>query len=168
MKGYTNKHKKIGIGNRFLIDFGCVHGPVPKGKEKVNIVSSFDVHSFYLLITDEDSRYIWVFLTKDKTPPIEIVNILEHHGLKEGMRRICTDQGGEVAKSSEFLINKHKYILEVTGSDASFQKGMAKRPHCVYGEIMRTMLMTTGLPNTYRIYSIIEAYTGGIPNLAHL
>jgi len=87
LKDYTNQHKNIGIGNRFLIEFGFIRGPVLKGKEKESIISSFDGYTFYLLIKDERSRYTWAFLTKDKITPIKIVDtFLDHRGLKEGMR----------------------------------------------------------------------------------
>ena len=101
-----------------------------------------------------------MFLTKDKKPPIEIVDkFLEHHGLNQGMQWVRTDQDGELAKSSEFrkILNKHNYILETTGSDASFQNAMAERPHRIYGEMMRTMLMASGLPNTYWSYAILHS-----------
>jgi len=136
LKGYKNQSIDIGVGNRFLMDLCVVRGPVSKGTDKGTIMSSFDGYTSYLLITDKASRYSWVFLTKNKNPPITIVDtFLEHHGLKQGMRRLRTDQSGELAKSSEFhkLVDKHNYILETASSDASFQNEMAERPHRTYG-----------------------------------
>ena len=57
LKGYTNQHKHIGIGNIFLMDFRFICGYVPKGKEEGNNISSFNRYTFYLLIIDERSRY---------------------------------------------------------------------------------------------------------------
>ena len=65
LEGYKHEHEGIGIGNRFLMDFGFVRGPLSKGETKGKIMSSFDGYTSYVLITDEHSRYTWVFLTKD-------------------------------------------------------------------------------------------------------
>ena len=149
---FTNQHINIDIRNRFLVDFGFVCGPVSKVKSKGNLISSFDGCTSYLLVTDKSSRYTWVFLTKYQNPPIEIVDtFLEHRGLKKGMRIIRTYQEGELAKSSEFrkLLNKYHYTLDITGSDASFQNGMAEQKHRIYNEMTRTMLMTAKLSNIY-------------------
>ena len=69
LKGYKNQHIDIGVGDWFLINFGFVRGPVPKGKDKGNIMSSFDGYTSYLLITDEASRYCWDFWRKIKIHP---------------------------------------------------------------------------------------------------
>ena len=77
------------------MDFGFVRGPKNKSEPTGKILASFDGYTSYLLITDEASRYNWVFPTKDKKPTLLIVStFLEHHGLKQGMRRVRTDQGG--------------------------------------------------------------------------
>lgn len=115
--------------------------------------------------------------------------LLNQHGLECDMRRIRTDQGGELAKSSTYcnLIQKHNHILETTGSDKSFQKALTERPHRAYGEIMRTMVQGAGLRNTYWNYVLLhtvylknrlthaaskatqyENYTGMKPYLSHL
>ena len=38
------------------------------------VVSSWDGFSLYLLVVDEASWYVWVFLTKLKEPPLDIIN----------------------------------------------------------------------------------------------
>lgn len=67
------------------------------------------------------------------------------------MSRVRTDHGGKLAKSSAVrsLLAKHRYILETTGSDASFQNAIAKRPHRTHGNTMRNMLDGVGLSNKY-------------------
>ena len=70
IKGHSNLHNTTTVGNRFLMDFGFVRGPDTEKDKKGNITASFDGYTSYLLVTDEVSRYSWVFLTKDKTPPL--------------------------------------------------------------------------------------------------
>ena len=43
-------------------------------KSKDHVIFSYNGFSLYLLIIDKASRYIWVFLTKSKEPPINIVS----------------------------------------------------------------------------------------------
>jgi hypothetical protein len=63
------------------------------------VVYSHDGFTSYLLIVNEASRYIWVFLTNTKSPPLNIVDeFLKTHGLPDG-DFIHTDQGGELASS---------------------------------------------------------------------
>jgi hypothetical protein len=80
----------------------------------------------YLLVVDEASRYIWVFLTKSKEPPLDIIDTFyDCFGYRNG-GSICSDQGGEFAGSfafSDLLLRKHKYVIEPTGVDNSSQNG---------------------------------------------
>lgn len=104
--------------------------------KKGNIFSTFDGYTSYLLITDDATWYPWVFLMKYKISHIETVDLfLNQDDLKAGVRRIYTDQGGELTRSSAFreVAHKNNYILETTGSYASFQNALAERPHCTCG-----------------------------------
>ncbi len=90
------------------MDFGFFRASSPelhqhstKGGDRV--VFSHDGYTAYLLIIDEASRYIWVFLTRSKKPPLNIIKeFLMTHGLPDG-GFIRTDQGGELAGSHAFL-----------------------------------------------------------------
>jgi hypothetical protein len=56
----------------------------------------------YLLIVDEALRYVWIFLTNSKSPPLDIIEeFLTLHGHAEG-GCIRTNQGGKLAGSSKF------------------------------------------------------------------
>jgi len=92
LKGYATDAHRLSTGNIFQIHFGFIRGPDDDTTTKENIVSSFDGYTSYLLVVDKSSRYTWVFLTEDKSPPITIVNsFLEQQGLKEGVRRVRID-----------------------------------------------------------------------------
>jgi hypothetical protein len=43
------------------------------------IVLSYDGYSSYLMIVDEATQYIWLFLTSSKDPPINIIKEFFHH-----------------------------------------------------------------------------------------
>ena len=85
-------------------------------------------------------------------------NFLEQPSIKEGVRRVRADQGGELAKSAEFrkVVQKHKYFVQPTGSDASFQNTLPERPHRTYGNITRKILQGAGLSNTYWSYALLH------------
>jgi hypothetical protein len=95
-------------------------------RSKDRVVYSYDGYTSYLLIVDEASRYIWVFPTSSKDPPLDLVStFLRVHGHING-GSIRTDQGGELARSHAFqdmLLRDHSYILEPTGSDSPSQNG---------------------------------------------
>ena len=86
---------------RFYMDFGFMRVSDSdfdgRDRTRARVIKSWDGFSSYLLIVDEASRYIWVFLTKSKDPPIDIVeSFLGKFGHAEG-GIVRTDQGGELA-----------------------------------------------------------------------
>ena len=92
---------------RFYMDFGFLRASSTDlshpHKAVDRVVYSYDGYTSYLLIVDEASCYVWVFLTRNKSPPLNIVDeFLKTHGLPDG-GFIRTDQGGELAGSQSFL-----------------------------------------------------------------
>ena len=85
-------------GRRYYMDFGFMRAssldyrkPNPKTDR---VVQSWDEYSSFLLIVDEASRFMWVFLTKSKKPPLDIVgSFLKKFGHDDG-GSIHADQGG--------------------------------------------------------------------------
>jgi hypothetical protein len=66
-------------------------------KKNDRVVLSYNGFSSYLLIIDEASRFVWVFLTNTQEPPLDIVDrFLSRFGHAHG-GSIRTDQGGELA-----------------------------------------------------------------------
>jgi hypothetical protein len=54
-------------------------------KSTDRVVSSYNGYTLYLLIINEASRYAWVFLTKSKDPPVDIIcAFLILHGNPDG------------------------------------------------------------------------------------
>ena len=69
---------------------------------------------------------MWVFLTKSKEPPVDIINsFLRKFGHDNG-GSIRSDQGGELAKSpalADMVLREHNYVFEPTGADSPSQNG---------------------------------------------
>ena len=71
-------------GQHYHMDFGFVRGHDEsfnlnqqlKKKKKGKIVQSIDGYNCYLIIVDRVTRYTWIFLSKNKQPPIETVRQL--------------------------------------------------------------------------------------------
>ena len=141
---------------RFYMDFGFMRASASdfgkRSKATDRVVFSYDGYSSYLLIVDEASRYIWVFLTSSKEPPLDIVTaFLTQHGHNDG-GCIRTDQGGELAGSATFIdtvLREHRYTVEPTGSDSPSQNGAVEIYNDKFGIKTRTLLYGSGLTAKY-------------------
>jgi hypothetical protein len=101
---------------------------------------------------DEASRFIRVFLTKSKEPPVDIVDtFLDRFGHDKG-GSIQSDQGGELARSHGFtdkLLRKHNYVIEPTGADSPSQNGAVEVYNAKLAVRKHTLLFGSGLPAKY-------------------
>jgi hypothetical protein len=72
---------------------------------------------------------------------------MEDTGLETPRHTIRTDNGGELAGSTDFCqeIANHGYLVEPTAPDASNQNGLAERPHKTLKERVRCLLYTASL-----------------------
>ena len=145
---HVDPTKASKVGQIFSMDFGFV-----KGKVDNRLVRSHDGYSAYVLIVDHKTRYTWVFLTKNKKPPIQMIKtFLNIYGLKnDGVKLIRTDQGGELARSQQFrnIVSACGYQVEITGADNSSQNGKAERPHRTLANMMRASLENASLHPKY-------------------
>jgi hypothetical protein len=141
---------------RYYMDFGFMHASTldyshpQKGKDRV--VCLYDGFTLYLLIVDEATQYVWVFLTASKEPPLAIVSkFLRHHG-HEDRGSICTNQGGKLACSFEFqdlILQKFYYTLEPTGADSPSQNGPVEIYNDKFAVRTCTLLFGSGLSAEY-------------------
>jgi dUTP pyrophosphatase len=152
-------------GQHLHADFGYVRGSDwSKRDSDGRLVTSVDGYRSYCLIIDRHTRYIWIILTKRKTPPIdELRNLLHMLGSKvcNQYKTITTDLGGELAKARVFqrmLVEKDvNYNLKTTGAHSSAQNGLAEKPNQDLARMMRSMLYGAGLGSQYWAYAIRHA-----------
>jgi dUTP pyrophosphatase len=182
----------IQCGHHFSIDYGFMKGSGYCIKdEEVKTITSIDGYRSYCLIIDRKSRYTWVFLTKTKTPPLEIMQqfLKQHSNTTATRKTIQTDEGGELWNSHQFLqlVMDAGYLLEPTAAGAPFQNGMAERPNQTYGNMVRCLLHSAALGPEYWSFALLHAvylknrlphtavhetpykiYTGQRPSAKHL
>ena len=157
-KNSSKIHPSIGstkFGDQFQMDFGFMSAKVNQ-----QLITSHDGYKCYLLIVDLFTRYLWVFLSKNKHPPIKVTKqFLRTYGNKSGTRIVRTDQGGELARSALFrsAIQEASYSLEITGADNSSQNGVAERPHRTLANMVRTGLENSNLPLKYWSDALLHA-----------
>jgi deoxyuridine 5'-triphosphate nucleotidohydrolase len=152
-------------GQHLHADFGYVRGSDwSKRDNDGKLVTSIDGYRSYCLIIDRHSRYIWIILTKRKTPPVdEMRNLLQQLGskVKNAYKTITTDLGGELAKAKVFrsmlVEDKVGYVLKTTGAHSSAQNGLAEKPNQDLARMMRSMLYGAGLGSQYWAYAIRHA-----------
>ena len=148
-------------GQHMHMDFGFVRGSDFKDEDKEgNTITSIDGKNSYLLIIDRSTRFIWIFLTSSKVPPIEAARmVLEKFKSDNPNRTVRVDQGGELGKSEAFqdMVGKANFTLETTGSEASAQNGMAERPNRTFGHMMRCLLHNAELGPEFWSYALMHA-----------
>jgi deoxyuridine 5'-triphosphate nucleotidohydrolase len=153
------------VGQHIHADFGFVRGSDWSKKDNDGkLVTSMDGYRSYCLMIDRASRYIWIVLTKRKTPPIESGRnlLLQLRAkVKSTYCTITTDLGGELAGSHKFrkmLIEPEvNYTLKTTGAHSSAQNGLAEKPNQDLARMMRAMLYGAGLGSEYWSYALRHA-----------
>ena len=181
---------------RLGMDFGFIrastHDFTRPNKDEDRIVTSYDGYNTYLIISDEATRYVWVFLFKSKEPPIATIRaFLDKFGVpKSEGGYIRTDQGGELAKCQDFvdqMLKHHGYVVEQTGSDSPSQNGATEINNKSLAIQCRVLLYGAGLHAKFwsaallhaaylqnrRVHSALkktpfEALSNRKPNLKHL
>jgi len=152
-------------------------------KQSDRVVLSHDGCCAYLIIIDSKSRRLWAFTTKSKNPPISIVRAFMAKFCKKSGGLIRTDQGGELARCTEFctaMETEFGYIVEPTGADSPSQNGAVEIYNGVMGIRVRTLPYSSGSALLHAAYlhnrlvhsatkmTPYEAWHGKRPNLAHL
>ena len=70
------------FGQRFQMDYGFMRG----ANDTRNNIRSHEGYNCYLLIVDYYTRYTWVFLSKNKNPPLKLLTtFLQTYGNKDGI-----------------------------------------------------------------------------------
>ncbi len=151
------------------MDFGFMRASTSdyarRDKSKDRVVFSYDGFTLYLLVVDKASRFVWVFLTATKSPPIDIIKeFLIQHGHEDG-GCIRTDQGGELARSSaiqDMLLRDFHYTLEPTGADSPAQNGAVKIYNDKFTVRTCSLLYGSGLPAKFWSAALLHSVTSTI------
>ena len=148
------------------MDFGFIKALNTDSTEKVHkLIKSYDGYNSYLLIIDKKTRYIWIFLSESKAPPIATIDtFLLKYGIPKGKQRglnlaVRTGQGGELSGSEKFkrILSLHGYSMEPTAAGSSSQNGLAERPNETIGKTLRAMLFGAGLADKYWSDALVHA-----------
>jgi len=124
-------------------------------------ITSIDGYRAYLIIVDRHSRFTWVFLTKSKAPPVEIVTtFLKQHGQQSLQHKtIRTDKGGKLWNCQAFrqCVLQAGYLLEPTAAGAPSQNGLAERPNLTLSVMVRCLLHSTAFGPEFWSFALLHA-----------
>ncbi len=103
---------------------------------------------------------MWVFLTKSKEPPLDIVNsFLKKFGHEDG-GSIRSDQGGELARSpalANMVLREHNYVFGPTGANSPSQNGAVETYNDKLAIRTRTLLYGANLTAMYWSAALLHA-----------
>jgi hypothetical protein len=149
-------------GQHCHVDFGFMKcSSYCKKDEEGCTITSIDGFCSYFLIIDCKTRYIWVFLTKLKKPPLNIfAQFLKEHGHPTVQNRtLRSDKGGESCGCQAFRNTVHQagYIMDLTAPRATFQNAKAERPNRNFGRTVRCQLYNVNLGPEYWSFALLHA-----------
>jgi hypothetical protein len=100
---------------------------------------------------------LWNFPTASKRVPLSILDYFFAALAQENITvsGVCVDEDGALANNTEFcdvLLERH-INLKTTGGCASWLNGKIERPHRTIAQMVRAMLLDSGLPDTLWCYA---------------
>jgi hypothetical protein len=163
-KALKSAERTVETRQCFYMDFGFMRASSSdyggQDKSRARVIKSWDGYSLYLLIVDEASRFLWVFLTKSKEPPLDIVEMfLGRFGHADG-GVVRTDQGGELVRSSKFcdtILRNYQYVIEPMGADSRSQNGAVEIYNGKLAVRARTLLFGSSLPAKFWLSAMLHA-----------
>jgi hypothetical protein len=115
-----------------------------------------------LTILDACSRFIWLFCTESKKPPIHMLRwfIANLHREDHTLARIRVNEDGALEGSTafaSFIRDEAQLNLETTGGCASFLNVRVERPNRILAERARCVLLNAGAPSMDWCYATEHA-----------
>lgn len=147
-------------GQHFHFDFGFMRTKEFRQEDaEGNLQTSIDGKNAYLLVVDRATRYMWIYVSKNKRPPIEFCRSILHKFKSTDRHRTVRCDQGELATSKEFhkLLVEQGFILETTGAGNSKQNGIVERPHRTLANMVRCGLLSANLGPEFWSYALIHA-----------
>jgi hypothetical protein len=148
------------------MDFGFIRASLVNYRHpNINrdpVIDSYDGYSSYLLIVDDKLSKTWVFLTKSKAPPLDIVRLfLRTFGQDWTLGGfIRCNQGGKLARSHALIdmaLTEFGYKVESTGADSPSQNGQAEKWNDVFAVTTRALLYGVALEPKYWSVALLHA-----------
>jgi hypothetical protein len=137
-------------GARFHMDFGFFNVP--------------SIHGFqsFLVIVEAVTSYTWVFLRRNKNPPIALwIWFREYLTKTYGVPALAwrTANGGELWGSTEFRVTvaSQHCVMESTGGYNSASNGKAETRVKACKNTTFSLLYMSGLPRNYWCFAIMHA-----------
>jgi hypothetical protein len=126
------------------------------------VIDSYKGYSSYLLIMDNKSSMSWIFLTKSKSPPLELVRLfLCTFGCDRSLGGfIWCNQGGELTQSHALIdlaLTEFGYKVEPTGANSPSQNGQAEKWNNVSVVTTRALLFGAALEPKYWLAALLHA-----------
>ena len=116
-------------------------------------------YTAYLSVTCFVTGYSFVFPTRSKRPPLDIIRWLIETLKRQGYIVIIVrfDEGGELARSTEVcaLLAELNIVMESTGGYSSDLLGKDERQHRTIGEMVRSMLYISNMTPDFWCYAIM-------------
>jgi hypothetical protein len=103
---------------------------------------------------------MWVFLTKSKEPPLDIVDSFLKKFDHDDRGSICSDQGSELTKLpalANMVLREHNYVFELTSADSPSQNGAVETYNDKLAVRTRTLLYGANLPTMYWSAALLHA-----------
>ncbi len=146
------------VGARFYMDFGFIRASSDNYQRpnlcRDRMVNSYDGYSSYLLIVNNKSSMTWIFPTRSKSPPLEIIQLfLRTFGRDRNVGGfIRCNQGGKLARSHTLVnmaLTEFGYKVEPTGADSPSQNGQAEKWNDMFAVTTRALLYGPSLTPKY-------------------
>jgi hypothetical protein len=126
------------------------------------VVDSYNGYSSYLLIVDDKSSMTWIFLTRSKSPPLEIIRLfLRTFGCDQNVGGfIRCNQGRELARLHtlvDMALTEFGYKVEPTGADSPSQNSQAEKWNDTFAVTTRALLYGASLAPKYWSSALLHA-----------
>ena len=124
-------------------------------------VISINDFRYYLVLIDEYSKFIWVYLLKNKSNVFDIFKYFKayvENQLNISLKVLRTNGGGEFTSNAfNLFCSSHGIIHQTTCPHTPQQNGTTKRKHRHLVECSLTMLSHSNLPLSYWSYAVSTA-----------
>ncbi|KAL8132042.1 hypothetical protein AgCh_007799 [Apium graveolens] len=116
-------------------------------------------NKYFITFIDDCTKYCYVYLLKSKDETIDKFKIYKEVETQqtEKIKTIRSDRGGEYVEPFGEFCSQHGIIHEVTAPYSPQSNGVAERKNRTLKEMMNTMLLSSGLPQSMWGEAILSA-----------